>query len=563
MRKDLSGNKIGEWTVLRYVGGGKWECECSCGNKKNILTGKLTTRQTLSCGHAKTIDIKGDKYGEWTVLEYRGKGFWLCRCSCGVEKEVSSRHLRNGVSTSCGHGGSIKRIDLTGKVFGEYEVLKYAGNKAWLCKCSCGKIKEIQGYRLRNGEVTSCGHTNKIKSLVGNKYGLLEVLEYTGYGNYKCKCDCGETKEILATNLRNGSTISCGCDRKSIYTKEYIINTIEDYIKENNRLPCRADLAAIFDIHISYLSSLIKQYELNNKINTNFASIQEEEIYNTIKSIDASLEITINSRSILPNGKEIDIYIPKLKLAIEVNGVYWHRADILYKEYHQEKTVECAKLGIQLIHIFDYEWKDDRLRNKIIDIIKSKVDSNNMNKLYARKCTIKLLTSNIEKEFTEENHLSGYSSSKKAYGLYNGDELISVMTFGEPRFNNNYEWELIRYCNKPGIIIVGGAEKLFKHFIRENKPKSVISYCNISKFSGNVYSKLGFKATVSDITEPNYKWVRQNAKDSTDVLSRYQTQKAKLLSMGYGEYGDTEDSIMSNLGYYKVYDSGNLRFTWR
>lgn len=55
------------------------------------------------------IDIKGQRFGYWTVLEKTerrnsaGIIYWLCRCDCGVEREVTGSSLRNGTSLSCGH----------------------------------------------------------------------------------------------------------------------------------------------------------------------------------------------------------------------------------------------------------------------------------------------------------------------------------------------------------------------------------------------------------------------------------------------------------------------------
>ena len=55
----------------------------------------------------------------------------------------------------------------------------------------------------------------KIIDEVGNKYGLLSVIEYAGIKNYralwKCKCDCGKEIIIDSHSLRGGTTMSCGC----------------------------------------------------------------------------------------------------------------------------------------------------------------------------------------------------------------------------------------------------------------------------------------------------------------------------------------------------------------
>lgn len=48
------------------------------------------------------IDLTGKRFGRWTVLEYRKKSKWLCKCDCGTIKEVQSTHLKSGCSKSCG-----------------------------------------------------------------------------------------------------------------------------------------------------------------------------------------------------------------------------------------------------------------------------------------------------------------------------------------------------------------------------------------------------------------------------------------------------------------------------
>ena len=65
------------------------------------------------------------------------------------------------------------------------------------------------------------------------------------------------------------------------------------------------------------------------------------------------------------------------------------------------------------------------------------------------------------------------------------------MTFSKPRFNKNYDYELLRLCSKKFTNIVGGASKLFKYFISKYKG-SIISYTNRRFSNGNIYRQLGF-----------------------------------------------------------------------
>ena len=59
-----------------------------------------------------------------------------------------------------------------------------------------------------------------VKSLVGQRFGRLVVLEYAGVyrspkgvacSQWKCQCDCGNIKVIQGSALKSGSVVSCKC----------------------------------------------------------------------------------------------------------------------------------------------------------------------------------------------------------------------------------------------------------------------------------------------------------------------------------------------------------------
>ena len=561
--KDIKGRVFGELTTLEYAGDGKWQCECTCGKIYEVRSYDLTTGHTKSCGHATTgfKDIKGQEFGEWTALEYIGKHLWKCQCSCGTISNVHSNALRSGESKSCGHNPVSRRLeDLTGQQFNEWTALRYLGDSSWECKCSCGKISNVAAYDLKQGNSRNCGHNRKLPytDLTGLKFGQLTVLKYSGKCKYLCECSCGNQKEITGGNLLNGGTIACGCKQVSIYTEEVLTACIENYKSLTGTAPFATDLAKIFEVTPTYVYSLLNKYDLKHLMNTSFGSSYERDLHSIIKGANDSLFIKIKDRTALQNGNEIDLLMQAIKLAIEFNGDYWHSTLFKSEEYHQEKTIGCAKQGLQLIHIFEHEWLDTTKYRKLIKLIENKVDSSKLQRIPARKCEIKQVDKQNEQDFINTYHLQNHIPSKVAYGLYSQNELISIMTLDT---STPADWELLRYCAKDDKAILGGAEKLFKHFIKTHNPNSIISYCDISKFKGTVYTKLGFKATAADITAPNYKWLKYNT-DGIDILTRYQTQKQTLIDLGYSTYGNTEDEIMTNMGYLKIYDSGNLRFTW-
>ena len=126
------------------------------------------------------------------------------------------------------------------------------------------------------------------------------------------------------------------------------------------------------------------------------------------------------------------------------------------------------------------------------------------------------------------------------------------MTFGKPRYNKNYQWELLRLCTNSDYIIVGGAERLFKYFTKTYKPESIISYCDISKFTGNVYYSLGF--TLKEQTKPAKIWSKDDRR-ITDNLLRMRGFD-QLFGTMYGK-GILNEELMLEHGWKPIYDCGD------
>ena len=149
-------------------------------------------------------------------------------------------------------------------------------------------------------------------------------------------------------------------------------------------------------------------------------------------------------------------------------------------DYHMRKSQIADNAGFHCIHIFD--WDD---QSKIVQFLKLRP------KIYARKCELREVPVSECDEFLNLYHLQNTCRGQIIrLGLYEADTLISVMTFGAPRYNKNFQYELLRYCAIKNAT--GGAERLFRPFLQDFQPESIISYCDFSKFRGRVYERLGF-----------------------------------------------------------------------
>ena len=273
------------------------------------------------------------------------------------------------------------------------------------------------------------------------------------------------------------------------------------------------------------------------------------------------------NRSIVPgtNGMkhfyELDFYLPDYNAAIEINDLATHNAiarssSKFGEKYHLYKTEECKKKGIRLIHI--WEWDLAGSHNKTINWLLNELNESKR-RIGARQCKIKQVSRDEEKDFLNTYHLQGYTKSSVCLGLYNDDELLEVMSFGKARYNKKYEYELLRLCTRHGYSVIGGASRLFKHFTDNYTPESVISYCDYSKFTGDVYEKIGM--TFDKLSKPTivYCDFKMNVINES-MLMRYGVDN--LLHTNYGPGTDNREMIIKH-GYLPVYNCGNLIYVWK
>lgn len=270
---------------------------------------------------------------------------------------------------------------------------------------------------LNNYGVTNIAHSeehkNKIYEQTKIKYHDVNIL-YIKDDIYTIECDCGHTVEINYHNFlyryANKSTICTTCNP---------INS--------------------------------------KKSGAEFAFRQ------FISSVYGG-EIQINKRIL--NNKELDVYLPELKLAFEFNGLYWHSEEYLPTDYHKNKSDECKRLGIELIHIYDDDWvsKTDIVKT----IVKKKigiVDSFN------NKHSISLVDKAVATVFLEENNILGYVDNDINIGIYvNGDDgddgvLISILSLK----SNENGFDIVGVCDNKYMMPVDGFHYMFNFLIRNFK----------------------------------------------------------------------------------------------
>lgn len=395
----------------------------------------------------------------------------------------------------------------------KHRYLKISNDKI---KESCQKFnKEVLMYDLDFNFIEEFGSVKLASSLTGINQSIIS------------KCCRGDIKNPTRYFFRYKN------EKDNIKNNRFLIDIKQEFKigKEIFKLIKRNKKTAICEINGELVTKKLEDYKILSKKETN--KIDLTEIYIFLKKINKSFKIKDN---IIYNNK---IKIKYLKLL-----------------ENSELFIDKKNLSSDII-IFEDEWKNKKniVKSRLLNIFgKSK-------RIFARKCEIKEITDNkLIRRFLNENHIQGFVGSKVKVGLFYKEQLVSLMTFGGLRksmgqVKKENTYELLRFCNKLNTSVIGGGSKLFKYFLRTYNPNEIISYADKRWSKGILYENLGFKK-VSD-TIKNYYWIVDNNREY-----RFKWRKDILVSKGY-DPKMTEIEIMNNLGYFRIFDKGNFKFSFK
>lgn len=468
---------------------------------------------------------------------FEGKEISLCNC----EKPLLWRNFFKGYNKTCGDKKcsiaknvqsvkdhylkkyGVNHLFQTEEFKSEFKrknIEKYGVDNPWKSKDIIEKIKKTNFEKF--GE-TSWMKVQKNKDKLSKKLSIKNLQE-----RLKKIEDNNLKIEIKSNDFKRGEIeIFCNtCSKKSKISQSFFNKKIK--IGENPCLICNPPLYS--------------------------ESKGEQEIYEFISDIYEG-KIIKQDRKIL-EGKEIDIYLPDLKIAFEFKGIYWHSEIFKNKGENLNKKNLIQEKGIKIFNIWEDNWhyKKEITKSRMLNIFgKSDI-------IFARKCVIKEIGSREEKEFMNKNHIQGYVPSKIKIGLYFENDLVSLMTFGSSRKplgnrSKEGEYELLRFSNGLGISVLGGASKIYSYFIKKYSPLTVISYQDNSWNTGNLYKNLGFVQI--EKAKPNYFWCKGNIR-----FHRFNFRKDKLIKEGF-DPNKTEYEIMTERKYYRLWDFGNLKWEWK
>jgi len=428
-------------------------------------------------------------------------------------------------------------------------------------KCPQGHIGEMKWDHFRDGH--RCPECSGNKPISREKisarfssmgYKFLDKINNNGIRRLSYVCDKGHYGETTWYNFNKG--IRCNeCAGKAKKTVDFLRNEFntEGYaLVTENYENCHQKLHLVCPNGHNYYVSWDNWNNKNSrctKCSEWGRSNQETELFEFLNGICD--KIIRNDRSLI-SPYEIDFVIPEKNVAIEYCGLYWH-SELAgrNRNYHIDKLDKCQSKGYRLITIFEDEFVN---RKEIVFSRLKTILGLNSNKIFARDCLVKEISTNEASEFCNKHHLQGYHGSSIKIGAFYKNKLVSVMTFSKPsiakgsKYKEDFIWELSRFCSIQDYIIIGIASKLLKFFERNYKWNEIFSYADRRWSDGNLYIKMGFE--YSSITTPNYWYLSKQSR-----IHRFALRKTKE-----DPKDQTEWQIRKYDGWNRIWDCGNLKY---
>lgn len=263
------------------------------------------------------------------------------------------------------------------------------------------------------------------------------------------------------------------------------------------------------------------------------------------------LDVEQSNRKLI--GKEMDIYIPEKKTAIEYNGLFWHSERVgkgKSKNYHYDKWLAAKNAGIHLIQIWDDEW--NRNPEQVKAMLLHKLGISNQEKVFARKTFVSKLVKPDVESFLNTHHIQGYASGSYYLGLRDKEtaELVAVMTL---RKAANNTLNIVRYATSRNVA--GGFTRLLNHAELAFSPARFVTSSDNCVSDGSLYASNGFIADKE--LAPDYRYV---VKGERKQKSDYRVKRFREDPFLQWKDGLTEKELADLNSIPRIWDAGGIRW---
>lgn len=290
----------------------------------------------------------------------------------------------------------------------------------------------------------------------------------------------------------------------------------------------------------------------------------EDEVRNVLRALGFTVEQSVHG--LIPK-REIDLYLPEQKVAVEFNGVYWHSEAIRPDpKYHYNKHFACKEAGIRLVQVWEDDWADKRslvvrlLAHHLgVTSLLSSVLVDEPSYLFEEVDAQVLLPVEVDHAvaagFFEAHHLKGaFPALPKArfFGLQDSQERLRAAVAVHP-------------SSAPGVLSIGryasagvlsdGVEMLLSFIKEYMEVKGWSGIADLGLGEDYWYESRGFQ--VEDFREPTCFYVVGGKRVHPSSLTKEHYRKDGALL--YDETMDVDEHAELN-GIGRVWDSGKVVF---
>lgn len=257
-------------------------------------------------------------------------------------------------------------------------------------------------------------------------------------------------------------------------------------------------------------------------------------------------EIVRRDRKIL-RGKEIDVFVPSLNIGFEFNGVYWHTEKYVGKDLHRIKADRAEEAGIRLVQIWEDDWFNRSAQ--VLSHVRHVLGKNDEGRVFARKCSVREITTTDALDFLNAYHIQGFVSSSHYVGLFHDNVLVAVGSF----LKSGEDFVLSRYATS--VPVVGGHGKLVSFFERGHEFRNLITFADRCFSDGGLYEKTGWVR--DSMLKPDYSYlVGLERKHKFGYrLKRFREDPDLLFREGL-----SERELADLNGLERIWDAGKIRY---
>lgn len=293
------------------------KCRCTCGNIAVVEAKNILSWRRISCGCYRHSEERSKKYKQWC-------------------KDNPDKLAKAGRKISEWYKNNPDKVAERSAKFSQW------------CKDNPDKVSDI-------GKAVSKWYSEnrdavKIKSENNSKLFMNDEFVKSRSESYKRTRD---RNRLLSVNFE---------ELIRVIHADYLDDLVNGKLNSGSIIKTKCPICGEFDEHLLnnvfiLKSGKLKRYSAplcSSCVNKQITSSYEQEIADYISTFYKG-ECIRNNRSIL-NGKELDLYYPEKKIAIEFNGNYWHDENHKPRDYHYNKFRACLDNNILLISIFELEW---------------------------------------------------------------------------------------------------------------------------------------------------------------------------------------------------------------